>query len=435
MDRSLALEILNDWNFWKKDIDTGRRRQSYINHCMNFLKTNVIVAIIGVRRSGKSYLMKQIAWDLISKGVERKNILLINFEDVRFSQLSTKLLDELYELYLEVLKPSSKPYILLDEIHNIPNWERWVRTIQELNKAKIMISGSSSKLLSGELSTLLTGRHLDINMYPLSFQEYLSFKNIDIKDELDLSSKKIDIKRSFNEYIRYGGFPEVVLAEEKKQLLLTYFEDIITRDIERRYEVRKGDKLSSLARFYLTNISKPITYSSLSKTLEISKNTVEVFSGYLEEVFLVFLSRKFSFSFKEQEKSPRKIYSIDPGLSNTIGFKFSEDKGRLMENIVAIELMRRRSFNPNLEFYYWKDYQQREVDFIVKEGVDIKELIQVTYASGRDEIEKREIKSLLKASDELKCKNLKIITWDYEDKINIDNREIKCIPLWRWLIT
>ncbi len=217
MDRSLALEILNDWNFWKKNIDTGRRRQSYINHCMNFLKTNVIVAIIGVRRSGKSYLMKQIAWDLISKGVERKNILLINFEDVRFPQLSTKLLDELYELYLEVLKPSSKPYILLDEIHNIPNWERWIRTIQELNKAKIIISGSSSKLLSGELSTLLTGRHLDINMYPLSFQEYLSFKNIDIKDELDLASKKIDIKRVFNEYIRYGGFPEVVLAEEKKK--------------------------------------------------------------------------------------------------------------------------------------------------------------------------------------------------------------------------
>ena len=434
MDRSLALEIFNDWNFWEKDRDTGRKRQHYVNQCMNLLKTNVIVAIIGVRRAGKSYLMRQVIKELISRGIERRNLLLINFEDVRFPEFSTRLLDELYELYLEVLKPSSKPYIFLDEIHNIPNWERWVRTIHELNKARIIISGSSSKLLGGELSTLLTGRHLDVNMYPLSFQEYLSFKNIDIKNELDLVSKKIDIKRSFNEYSEYGGFPEVVLAEEKKQLLLTYFDDIITKDIERRYEVRRGDKLRVLAKFYLTNISKPITFNSISKTMDISKNTVEIFSRYLEDAFLVFLIKKFSYSFKEQEKSPRKIYSIDQGLSNTIGFRFTENRGRLMENIVAIEFMRKKSFNHSLEIYYWKDYQQREVDFVVKEGLEVKQLIQVTYASGKDEIEGREIKSLIKASEQLGCKDLKIITWDYEDKIMINDREIKCIPLWKWLL-
>jgi len=435
MGRDLILEILNDWNFWRKELDAGKKRQEYVNSCLDFLKPNVIVAIIGVRRSGKSYLMRQVAKELAKKGIKKEELLIINFEDVRFTEFSTKLLNDIYEIYLEVLKPTSKPFIFLDEIHNVPNWEKWVRTIHELSKAKIIISGSSSKLLAGELATVLTGRHLDVTIFPLSFKEFLLFKNIEIKDELDLISKKIEIKRALNEYSEFGGFPEVVLNEEKRQLLSKYFEDVVTKDVEKRYKIRKGEKLRSLTRFYLTNIANPITFSSLSKFLKISKNTIEKFSNYLEDAHALFFVKKFSFSFKEQEKSARKVYAIDPGLSNVIGFRFSENRGKLMENMIAVEILRKKSLNLNLDFYYWKDYQQNEVDFVVKDGFDVKQLIQVTYANSKDEIEKREIKSLAKASKELKCKNLLLITWDYEDEILIDKTKIKCLPIWRWLLT
>lgn len=435
MERDLILEILNDWNFWRKELDTGKKRQEYVNSCLDFLKPNVIVAITGVRRSGKSYLMRQVAKELAEKGIKKEELLIVNFEDVRFTEFSTKLLNEIYEIYIEVLKPTSKPFIFLDEIHNVPNWEKWVRTIHELNKAKIIISGSSSKLLAGELATVLTGRHLDVAVFPLSFKEFLLFKNIEIKDELDLISKKIEIKRALNEYSEFGGFPEVVLSEEKRQLLSRYFEDVVTKDVEKRHKIRKGEKLRNLARFYLTNIANPITFSSLSKFLKISKNTIENFSNYLEEAYALFFVKKFSFSFKEQEKSARKVYAIDPGLSNAIGFRFSENRGKLMENMVAVEILRKKSLNPNLDFYYWKDYQQREVDFVLKEGFEVKQLIQVTYASSKDEIEKREIKLLVKASEELKCKKLLIITWDYEDELQVDNKKIKCLPLWKWLLS
>jgi predicted AAA+ superfamily ATPase len=434
MKKSLILEILNDWNFWRKELDIGKKRREYINLCLDFLRPNVIVVITGVRRSGKSYLMRQVARELIERGIKKEEVIIVNFEDVRFTEFSTKLLDEIYETYLEVLKPTSKPFIFLDEIHNIPKWERWVRTMHELNKAKIIISGSSSKLLAGELATVLTGRHLDIVVFPLSFKEFLLFKNIEIKNELDLISKKIEIKRALNEYSEFGGFPEVILSEEKKQLLLKYFEDIITKDVEKRYKTRRGEKLRSLASFYLTNVSSPITFNSIADFLKISKNTVEKFSNYLEEAYVVFFVKRFSFSFKEQEKSARKVYSIDVGLANAMGFRFSENKGKLMENLVAIEFIRKKTLNPNLEIYYWKDYQQREVDFVLKEGLKVKQLIQVTYASSKDEVEKREIEALIKASKELKCKNLLVITWDYEDELKAGNKKIAFIPLWKWLL-
>ena len=206
---------------------------------------------------------------------------MINFEDKRFVDFYPKLLDEVYESYLEFLKPDKTPFVFLDEVHNVPKWERWVRTMHELKKMKIVISGSSSKLLAGELASVMTGRHLDVLIFPLSFREFLYFKNLEIKDELDLISNKLGVKRVLNEYIEFGGFPEVVLNKEKKQLLLTYFDDILTKDIEKRYGLREGNKLRSLARFYLTNISNTITFNSIRKFLNTTTNTIEKFSSYL----------------------------------------------------------------------------------------------------------------------------------------------------------
>jgi len=433
MDKKELIEILQEWNFWKKELDTGKERELYLEKCLRFLNVNVVVSIIGIRRSGKSYIMRQTIKKLIEKGTESKNILMVNFEDRRFAEFYPKFLDEIYETYIEFLKPDKEQFIFLDEIHNVPKWEKWVRTMHELGKGKIIISGSSSSLLTGELASILTGRHLDVFIFPLSFREFLHFKSIKIEDKLDLIAKKIEIKRALSQYIEYGGFPEVVLSNEKKQLLLTYFDDILTKDIEKRYKLKETEKLRALARFYLTNISNTITFNSIKQFLDTTTNTIQKFSSYLEEVNMLFFVKRFSFKVKEQEKSARKLYAADVGLANAVGFRFSSNLGRIAENLVAIELRREERLG-NMEIYYWQDIQKREVDFIVKKEQKIRQLIQVCWNINEYKTKEREIKALLKASKELKCKNLLVITEDKEEEEKIDSKTLKYIPLWKWLL-
>ena len=433
MDKKELIEILQEWNFWKKELDTGKERELYLEKCLRFLNVNVVVSIIGIRRSGKSYIMRQTIKKLIEKGTESKNILMVNFEDRRFAEFYPKFLDEIYETYIEFLKPDKEQFIFLDEIHNVPKWEKWVRTMHELGKGKIIISGSSSSLLTGELASILTGRHLDVFIFPLSFREFLHFKSIKIEDKLDLIAKKIEIKRALSQYIEYGGFPEVVLSNEKKQLLLTYFDDILTKDIEKRYKLKETEKLRALARFYLTNISNTITFNSIKQFLDTTTNTIQKFSSYLEEVNMLFFVKRFSFKVKEQEKSARKLYAADVGLANAVGFRFSSNLGRIAENLVAIELRREERLG-NMEIYYWQDIQKREVDFIVKKEQKIRQLIQVCWNINEYKTKEREIKALLKASKELKCANLLVITENYETEEKIDSKKVKYIPLWKWLL-
>ncbi len=434
MDKNQILEVLEDWNSWKKEIAAGIVRKAYLDMALRFLKPNVILSVIGVRRSGKSCLMRQIANKIVEKNTAKKDIVIINFEDKRFTEFNIALLDQIYETYIETLKPKNKPYIFMDEVHKIRGWERWARTMHELNKAKIIVSGSSAKLMSGDLATLLTGRHLDIVSFPLDFMEFLSFKGMEIKDRVDIIAKRIKIRGFFKEYAEYGGFPEVVLNEEKKQLLLTYFDDIITKDIEKKYEVREGEKLRQLAKFYLTNISNTITFNSLKKYLELSTDTIEKFSSYLEEANMIFFIKRFSFKVKEQEKSSRKVYSIDSGLANSIGFKFSSDSGKIAENLVAVNLKKKLSMDKNLELYYWQDIQKREVDFVIKKGRKIEQLIQVCWDINDFKTKERELKALLKAAEEFNLKEVLIITEDFEGRENIEGIQVIYIPLWKWLL-
>lgn len=434
MRREELAEILEEWNFWKKDLNTGKERKEYVDKCLRLIGNSTVTAITGVRRSGKSYILRQAIKRLIEGGTERKNVLMVNFEDKRFPEFHAKLLDEAYSAYLELLEPNAKPYVFLDEVHNVPNWERWVRTMHELEKARIIVSGSSSKLLSGELATLLTGRHLDLHVFPLSFREFLLFKEIEVKDALDLASKRVGIRRNLSEYLEFGGFPGVALGAEKKQLLLTYFDDILTKDIEKRYKVRKRETLRALARFYMTSISSTITFSSLAKHLGTTAATIEKFSSHLEEAGLVFFLKRFSFKAREQEKSPRKAYSIDTGLANAVGFRFSQDSGRVAENAVAVELKRKCALDPHLEAYYWKNPQHEEVDFVIKEGPKVRQLIQVCWDVGGYGTKEREVRALLKASRELGCSNLLVITGDHEAEERVKGKKIKYKPIGKWLL-
>ncbi len=430
MDKNEIVQILNDWNFWNKEQKTGILRPDYLSK----LKSMFSSVITGPRRAGKSFIMRQMAKHLIDTGYSPKNILIVNFEDPRFTESGVSLLEKIFKTYLEYIAPSGLPILFLDEIQEIENFEKWVRMMHELSKAKIIISGSNAKLLSRELSTLLTGRHLDITVFPLSFNEFLSFNNIKINDENDLAIKDTEIKGLLRKYIEFGSFPEVVLSEQKKEILLTYFEDVITKDLLKRYKIRKPQELRSVIKYYLSNISSLSTMKAIERSLEISITSVKNYTSYAEEAFLIFPLKRFSFKIKEQEKSPRKIYSIDPGLSNAVGFRFFEKLGKLAENIVFLSLLRKQAVNPDIEIFYWKDVHHREVDFIVKEKIKIKRLIQVCWNMHVEKTRKREVSSLHKAIRELDVDNAMIITEDSEKTERFKDKKIQVISLARWLL-
>ena len=433
MQKNQILEILSDWNFWAKEVNTGITREEYLDTLISLItKTNQIICIAGIRRSGKSTLIKQIARQLIDQ--QNADTLIVNFEDERFWQRDLELLIDTYNTYLEKVKPKGKPFIFLDEIQNIPEWERFARGVHERTGTKIIVSGSSSKLLSAELATLLTGRHIMFFVYPLSFKEFLKFKNIPIANEIEILTNRTTIKQMLDEYKEYGGFPEVVQSHDKQRILLSYFETMIVRDVIERFNIREREKIRTIAKFYLTNISSPISFNKISGFLNIPLTTVERFSGHLETANVVFFLKKFSFSFKEQEKAQRKIYSADVGLSNTIGFRFSENLGKIMENIAAVELKRRQSFNPQIEIYYWKDYQQREVDFVVKKGLDVVQLIHICHDITSIGTKERETKSLIRAMKKFKLTEGLIITDDFESEEEIKGSKIKFVPMWKWLL-
>jgi len=290
--------------------------------------------------------------------------------------------------------------------------------------------------LSKEIATQLRGRSINVVVFPFSFKEFLRIKNFKFK-EIYSSYEEAKIKNLLRNYLNTGGFPQVVLKEiAKKTFFREYLNVVLYRDLVERYKIENPE----VARFLLYSAVQSFTkefslnkiYRQLKQKTEVSNKTVYAYSTYLGEIFFAFFLRKFHFSHKKSLLSMPKIYINDNGLASNLGF--FPDIGKLMENLVFLEL-KKKELEGEYEIYYWRDYRQKEVDFVIKEGLKVKQLIQVTYAFARDEIDKREIKSLLKASEELKCKNLFVITWDYENEEKIDRKRIKFIPLWRWLLS
>ena len=389
-------------------------RRECMDEVKNLVGRDYALIITGPRRCGKSFL----AW-MINEGGKYGYV---NFEDERLTMKGEELnrvLEAIYSLKGDV------NVLIFDEIQNVDGWERFVSRVI-INK-KVIITGSNARLMSRELATHLTGRHVDFTLFPFSFREYLDYRGF--KGSIYLTKDAAKLRDMLSEYMRLGGFPlaytlgRVFLAENYK--------DIVERDIVQRYGIRYVSTLKSLARYMMSNVGKEISFNKIKNVLDVkSPHTIKKYAGYLENAYLLFFLNRFSYRLKEQIIAPKKVYAIDTGMANTIGYKISENLGRTMENIVAIELMRRKSYwHREWEIYYWKDHQQREVDFVVKEGEKVRELIQVTYASGKDEIERRELRALEKAAEELGCKNKTVITWDYEE-----DGEIRFIPLWKWLL-
>jgi len=425
MDKETIIEILSDWNFWKTDRETGIDRDSYLNEMERLAKTGQILAVTGVRRSGKSTLMKQFIKRQIARGRDRKSFLYVNFEEPKFmGLLSLDFLLQVYEAYMEIVKPKEKPFIFLDEVQNVPNWERFARSLHEKKEASVFVSGSTAKLLGAEIGAVLTGRWAEVKIYPLNFREFLTFKGLKTETALDIVSQKLKIKQLLREYLEFGGFPLVALKDEKEDILRRYLDDIVTRDIAARHKIRMPEKLNALVKYYLTNFSSHISYRSIAKFLGLSLDTVERFSSYMAEAYIVFFVPKFSYSLKEQEVNPRMAYGIDLGLINIAGFRFMENLGKLYENAVFLSLIKN-----GREIYYYKN--RGECDFLIRDRRKIT-AIQVSYQI--KENKEREIRGLMECMNVFKLKEGFIITEDKEGEETIDDRKIIYKPLWKWLL-
>ncbi len=424
-------------NFWHKDQDIGIKRKE-LSEVMPLLDIRETVFVLtGVRRCGKSYLVKQILAEKISNGLRKEQTLYINFEDEDIEPFIARgIINKIYSSYRSQINPKDYSIIVLDEVHKVPEWERWVRTmIDRKENVKIIVTGSGSSL--GEKTpSLLTGRKISYKLFPLSFQSFLIFKGIKIK--------KYEKYLSYlEEYLKYGGFPLAVLTElpiQKYTWLQQTYTDILTKDILIKFKLREELILKRVAYLTLNSFAKIVSIRRVVNSiksimkLKISPSTVSYYFDYFTLSNLFYFIPIFSYNIKDQEQYPKKVYCVDTGIINSVLKSFSENLGRLMENLVAIQLLRKNSLNENFWLAYWKDTQGREVDFIIKQGTKVKQLIQVTYASGKDEIDKREIRALLKASELLKCRNLLVITWDYEAIEQIKGKQVKFMPLWKWLL-
>ncbi|MCF6271077.1 MAG: ATP-binding protein [Melioribacteraceae bacterium] len=396
----------------------------------NEINSREVIFISGIRRSGKSSLLSLIAKLLLETNkIERENILFINFEDERFINFGVEDFEKLYQLYQELENPKGKLYLFFDEIQNVVGWERWINRLYEFEDVKIFLTGSNASLVSSLTSTSLTGRNRQIELSTFSFKEFLLLKGVKISQhDLLLPDKISVIKREFEKYIRIGGFPEVIKNNDVT-LSGQYFKDIIYRDVVSNYNIRNVKELRELSLYLITNSGTIFSYELLRKTIQ-SKNatTIKNYLNILQDVFLFYSLSKYDYSIKKQIYNPDKYYVSDLGFYHALGFKFSENLGKILENIVFEQLIRKKK-----ELFYWKSKKGKEVDFVVRDGIKLVEAYQVTYSLNL-ETREREIGSLIEASKELGIMNLTILTYEQEEDIEIENVKVSVIPIWKWLL-
>ncbi|NOZ62078.1 MAG: ATP-binding protein [Calditrichaeota bacterium] len=435
-------DILADWNYWGNFKADLKSRDDYIRQIESIFSQKTALTLFGVRRAGKSSLFNLYLQQLFSqKNLDVKESLIINLEDPRFpAKISTQELLEIIELYQKNLSPKN-PLIVLDEVQNVDGWEKVVRYLLEAKKFRVIVTGSSSKLLGQEISTTLTGRHVDVEIFPLNFKEILRFKSIDFSSDLEIVKNKIEIQRAGDGYLQWGGFPEIVLSNgdaRKRELLVRYFDDIIFKDLAKRFDIKQIHKLEQMSNLLIANIATLQSFNSLKKKLNISLDTVERFARYFQIARMFYFLKQYDYSIGRQIRSIHKVYVSDLGFYQAKGFRFSENVGRIAENVVANELFKRRVCDPRLEIYYWKDNQQREVDFVVKSGEKVKELIQVCWDTSDPQTMKREVNNLIRAGAYLDCQNLIIVTGKEKKEQTFQVRggrhQIKFIPLWEWML-
>lgn len=386
---------------------------------ISFLHLKLPVVITGVRRSGKSTLLKILTQEL---KLGEKDFLYVNFNDERLISFTPDDFQKILD-FLEEQNYHQKCYLLIDEIQEVNHWEKWIDRIRE--KHPIIITGSNSKLLSKEISTVLTGRSINVSLYPFSFREFLKAKKISVDDaqvDLKVQSK---IRVAFSNYLESGGIPKAIIEDER--ILMELYENIVYRDIIKRFNYRLEKPIKETSNFLLANISKESSLRAISKTMGITNLlTTKAILDTFEKAFFFFFINRFDYSLRKQVQSPRKVYCVDNGFITKGGFRFSEDKGKLLENLVFLELKRK-----NPEVYYFSG--KKECDFIIKEKTKITSAIQVGYTLN-EENRGREIDGLLEALDKFNLKKGLVLTFDQEQEIKQNWATIIIKPVWKWLL-
>lgn len=412
-------ELIKVIDFWKKSLKSDIYQRDILKEIN--LSTNEVVDLIGIRRCGKSSILNLIINQLGLKD----DFLYINFEDPFFiNHNHPAIFDKAIEVYKEYFS-NKLEYLFFDEIQNIVWWEKAVRKLRDEGKYKIFITGSSSKLLSREISTLLTGRHLSYKVFPLSFSEYLVFKGVNIADHKELVLKEERLKKEFADFLQIGGFPEVVIKNDLL-LLKNYFYDVVYKDIVVRHNVRESETLEKIAIFLISNAAKTFSIESIKKSFNISFESASNYISFLKEAFLVLELSHYSHSLKKQSNIPKKIYAIDTGLANAVSFKFSKDEGRLFENAVFLELKKK-----GINLFYFRG--KKECDFVVQEKEKITQVIQATQELNRDNIG-RETAGIIEAARFFEIKSGLILTENQEDLMQKEGIEIAVRPLWKYVL-
>lgn len=393
------------------------------------LSSKKIVTVYGPRRSGKSFYFYTLIQQLRKTGIDAERILYLNFEDDRILPLEASALQAVMEAYFE-LYPENKNreiYLFFDEIQNISGWEVFVRRIHDKEKVKLFLTGSSSKLLSRDIATSLRGRTISFALYPLSFREVLRFRNMEPERNFEYGPARFAVKKALEDYLEYGGFPEVILEKNeliRSKILEEYFESLVLRDLAERHGIENLTLLRDLIKFLFANMTLLFSVNSYYKAAKgsfpVSRQTIMDYLRIIQETGYLTLLAKFSWSLKERRVNPQKVLCVDQGVRNRLVFRFSKDVGRAAENVVGQALVRTGS-----QVFYWEE--KREVDFVVQDRSGIRG-INVTFGSVPPE---REIEGLLEFRRRYKrVKDLLLITRDSQERRGI----VKCVPLWKWLL-
>lgn len=392
-----------------------------------------ILAVVGPRRAGKTYFMYQLIQSLLEGGsCSKKDILFLDFEDYRLGEFTGDSVDELFAAFYQLAGQYPR-YLFFDEVQNLPDWNRVLRTLHNRRRFIIIVSGSNSRLMGREVATELRGRYEDILMLPFSFREYLLYRGVSQTPVSLHTAARGDIMAAFDDYVGQGGFPEVIMARndgERRRLLQNYYNTIFYRDILDRYNIRARYVLDALMGEFIETYSGVFSITRFEKHLKGnglpgSKRTIANYLHYLREAFFIIANDKFSFSARRRIMNPKKVYLTDIGFA-ALGRPFAENRGRILENLVAIELFRRGT-----EIYYFKE--RYECDFVTKQGARPTQAIQVCWEL-TERNEKRELAGLMEASRSLHLPSSVILTYAQEEKREIDGLKVSVIPVWKWLL-
>lgn len=356
-----------------------------------------------------------------------------NFDDENISNYGDNAPDVLLH-ELRVVYGDTK-YVLFDEIQNVDRWEPFVNRLQRQGY-NVVLTGSNAKLLSSELATALTGRHIPIEILPFNFTEFLRAKRYEIPSgSLDTLSEKEPLLLLVYEYLVKGGFPEVVIKNlDVRTYLGVLFDSLVFKDIVKRHNVRFTQQIDNLGTCLINTVTAPYSLRKLAHALAFKSGvTLEKYLSYFVQAYIIFSLTRYNNKAIERVKSPKKAYVVDNGFVAAKAVQHSPDNGKLMGNLVFGELVK-RGYQPNRDLFYYKTRNDREIDFVLKKGTAIQELVQVVYSIDHQETEQREIKALTEAAEELHALRLTILTWDTQKDVEKNGLTVHFVPLWRWLI-